>query len=193
MGVLHFANVSSVGRIHYLGRKSCRTLKMTLWFTRIKSNLNFFQQNHYNDIIMSTIVSQITSLTIVYLTVCSGTDQRKHQSSASMVFVWGIHRWPMNSPHKWPVMRKMFPFDDVIMMSDLILSPVTDRHTYSDHWVLLLWHSVTLSWTKTEWPETPIIWLTRNSLLETANYSQQISINLFIIMLQFTLAPEHLQ
>ena len=44
-------------------------------------------------------------------------DQRKHQSSASLAFVWGIHRWPVNSPHKWPVTRKMFPFDDVIMFS----------------------------------------------------------------------------
>ena len=39
----------------------------------------------------------------------------KHQRSASLAFVRGIHRWPVNSPHKWPVTRKMFPFDDVIM------------------------------------------------------------------------------
>ena len=58
---------------------------------------------------------EITSLTIVYLTVYSGADQRKRQSSASLAFVRGIHRWPVNSPHKWPVTRKMFPFDDVIM------------------------------------------------------------------------------
>ena len=70
---------------------------------------------HYNDVIMSTIASQITSLTIVYSTVYSGADQRKHQSSASLAFVRGIHRWPVNSPHKGPVTRKMFPFDDVIM------------------------------------------------------------------------------
>ena len=43
--------------------------------------------------------------------------QRKHQSSASLAFVRGIHRRPVNSPHKWPVTRKMFPFDDVIMFS----------------------------------------------------------------------------
>ena len=43
--------------------------------------------------------------------------QRKHQSSTSLAFVWGIHRWPVNSPHKRPVARKMFPFDDVIMLS----------------------------------------------------------------------------
>ena len=140
---------------------------------------------HYNDVIMNAMASQITSLTIVYSTDCSGADQRKHQSSASLTFVTGIDRcmmtssngnifrvtcplcgeftgpgeflrqrpvtrssdvffelrvnkrlskqmqgwwfetpasslWrhcngPMNSPHKGPAMRKMFPFDDVIM------------------------------------------------------------------------------
>ena len=47
---------------------------------------------HYNDVIMTTIASQITSLTVVYSTVYSDADQRKHQSSASLAFVWGIHR-----------------------------------------------------------------------------------------------------
>ena len=47
---------------------------------------------HYDDVIMTTIASQITSLTVVYLTVYSDRDQRKHQSSASPAFVWGIHR-----------------------------------------------------------------------------------------------------
>ena len=70
---------------------------------------------YYNDVIMGDIASQITSLTIVYSTVYSDADQRKHQSSASLAFVRGIHRWPVNSRHKWPVKRKMFPFDDVIM------------------------------------------------------------------------------
>ena len=63
---------------------------------------------HYGDVIMGVLASQITSLTILY------SDQRK-QSSVSLAFVWGIHRLPVNSPHKWPVTRKMFPFDDVIM------------------------------------------------------------------------------
>ena len=70
---------------------------------------------HYSDIIMSMMVSQITSLTIVYSTIYSGADQGKHQSSASLAFVRGIYRWPVNSPHKGPVTRKMFLFDDVIM------------------------------------------------------------------------------
>ena len=60
---------------------------------------------------MGAIASQITSLTIVYSTVYSGADKRKHQSSASLAFVRGIHRGPVNSPHKWPVARKMFPLD----------------------------------------------------------------------------------
>ena len=71
--------------------------------------------DRYGDIIMGTMASQITSLIIVYSTVYSGADQRKHQSSASLAFVQGIHRGPVNSPHKWPLTRKMFPFDDVIM------------------------------------------------------------------------------
>ena len=70
---------------------------------------------HYSDVINSTIASQITSLTIVYSTVYSGADQRKHQSSASLASVWGIHRWSVDSPHKRPVTQKIFPFDDVIM------------------------------------------------------------------------------
>ena len=71
--------------------------------------------NHYDNVIMTAMASQITSLAIVYSTVYSGADQRKHRSSASLVFVRGIHRWQVNSPHKGPVTRKMFPFDDVIM------------------------------------------------------------------------------
>ena len=72
---------------------------------------------HYNGVIMGTIASQITSLTIVYSTVYPDADQRKHQSSASLAFVRVIHRGLLNSPHKWPVTQKMFPFNDVIMDS----------------------------------------------------------------------------
>ena len=65
---------------------------------------------------MGAIASQITSLTIVYSTVYSDADERKHQIPASLAFVRGIHRGPVNSPHKGPVTRNMFPFDDVIMV-----------------------------------------------------------------------------
>ena len=70
---------------------------------------------HYTDVKMGAIASQITSLTIVYSTVYSGADQRKRQSSESLAFEWGIHSGQVNSPHKWPVTWKTFPFDDIIM------------------------------------------------------------------------------
>ena len=72
---------------------------------------------HYSDVIMSQVASSITSLTIVYSTVYTGTYQRKHQNSASLACARGTHRWPVNSPHKGTVMRKMFPFDYVIIPS----------------------------------------------------------------------------
>ena len=53
---------------------------------------DYFYDFHYIDVIMTTMASQITSLTVVYSTVYSDADQRKHQSSASLAFVWGIHR-----------------------------------------------------------------------------------------------------
>ena len=71
--------------------------------------------SHYNDVTMAATASLFTSLTIVCSTVYSSAAQRKHQSSASLAFVRGINRRPVNSPHKWPVTWKMFPFDDVIM------------------------------------------------------------------------------
>ena len=89
---------------------------------------------HYNDVIMTAMASRITSRTIVYSSVYSGIDQRKHQSSASLAFVGVIYRWPVNAQHIWiwiwtddqqilmsdsahkgSVTRKMCPFDDVIM------------------------------------------------------------------------------
>ena len=64
---------------------------------------------------MGAVASRITSLMIVYSTVYPGADQIKHESSASLAFVRGIYRWPVNSPYTGPVTRKMFPFDDDIM------------------------------------------------------------------------------
>ena len=92
------------------------------WLT--KCNMTIFEvlldsfllpNDHYDGVRMGTVASQITSRTIVYSIVYSDADQRKHQSSAALAFVREIHRGPVNSPHKWPVSRKMFPFDDVIM------------------------------------------------------------------------------
>ena len=80
----------------------------------------------YSDVMMSPMASQITSLRIVYSTVYSGADHSKHQSSASLAFVRGIHRWPANSPQKRPVMWKMFLFDDVTM-TQIIPNPVQEQ------------------------------------------------------------------
>ena len=97
---------------------NCSGMSWLKWFVRTNGApalSNIFM--HYSDVIMGVMASQLTSLPIVYLTVYSGRDQRKHQSSASLAFVRGIHLRPVNSPYKWPVTRKMFPFDDIIMAS----------------------------------------------------------------------------
>ena len=75
---------------------------------------------------MRAMASQITSISIldIYSTVFSGADQRKHQSSSSLAFVRGIHQSPVNSPHKWPVTQKMYPFDDVIMKTAWCGQPI---------------------------------------------------------------------
>ena len=86
---------------------------------------------HYSDVIIGAMTSQITSLTIVYSTVYSGADQRNHQSTASLAFVRGIHWWPVNSRHKGPVTRKMFPCDDVIVMS-LTSNSIVNAHILSN-------------------------------------------------------------
>ena len=104
---------------------------------------------HYNDVIMGAIASQITSLTIVYSIVYSEADN-KHQSFASLAFVLRIHRGPVNSPHKWPVTRKMFPFDDVIMWirgvtrSNRLAMRLQDsqRHTSPGPWMIFIAMSV---------------------------------------------------
>ena len=92
---------------------------------------------HHGDVIMVSIASQITSLTIVYSVVYSDVDQRKHQSSASPAFVRGIDRGPLNSPQKWSVTPKVFPFDDVIMDS-LISVRVASSMTQQFHNTLML-------------------------------------------------------
>ena len=97
------------------------TIVSDIWIKHC-SKLSVLKLTHYCDVIMGENASQTTSLTIVYSIVYSDADQRKHQSSASLAFVRGIHRGPVNSPHKWPVTRKMFPFDDVIMWECRLLN-----------------------------------------------------------------------
>ena len=69
-------------------------------------------------------------------------DQRKHQSSASLAFVRGIHRWPVNSPHKWPVTRKMLPYDDINMWSrDRYLQTTVFKCIFNEN----VWISIDIS------------------------------------------------
>ena len=72
-------------------------------------------QHHYTDVIITTIASQITSFTLVYLIVYSGADKKKTSKLCVTSHCAGKSPGPVNSPHKWPVTRKMFPFDDYIM------------------------------------------------------------------------------
>ena len=71
---------------------------------------------HYSDVIMNAIALQIIGVSIVCSSVFFRRRSKKHQSSALLAFVSGIHQWPMDSPHRGPVTRKMFPFDDIIMI-----------------------------------------------------------------------------
>ena len=90
--------------------------------------------SHYSDVIMGTMMSQISSLAIVFSTVYSGADQRKHQSSASLAFVRGIHRWP-----EFPTQRasnaEMFPFDDVTMCSAIHLPLLHTTASHTSQWL----------------------------------------------------------
>ena len=70
---------------------------------------------HYSDVIISAMAFEIIGVSIVCSTVYLGEFQRKHHSSVSLAFVRVVHRWLVDSPHKGPIMRKIFPVDDVIM------------------------------------------------------------------------------
>ena len=125
----------------------CTTIKM--WFSIIlfpnitQKLLQFFAYvrtamllwYHYNDVIMDVMASRITSLTIAFSNFNSGTDQRKHQSSTSLTFVRRSHWWPVNSQHKRPVIWKMFPFDDVIMI--MVLNGITVNRDFYQIWIAL--------------------------------------------------------
>ena len=141
---------------------------------------------YYNDVIMSAMASQITSLTLVYSSVYSGVDQSKHQSSALLAFVRGIHRRPVNSPHKGPVTRKMFPFDDVIMLwNRMLFGPVCIFWS-----VLLLTSPPQMSML----PRSVIIFLYNNLLnmniyfhYALSNYNEAVLTHLFLFIFCFIL------
>ena len=111
---------------------------------------------HYNDVIMNAMAFQVTSLTIVWSTVYSGADQRKHQSSTSLAFVRGIYRGPVNSPHKGPVARKTFPFDDVAMITWEMGCVSNRRQTTiwtNDDPVPYMHQQHLIHWRRDKWPK----------------------------------------
>ena len=141
--------------------RNCLHMNLLLFPHPLTKNFPvFFKTPLYSDVIMGVMASQITSLTIVYSTFDSGADQRKHQSSTSLAFVRGIHRW-VNSPHKGPITWKMFPFDDVIMcfLNHRLSVPYTECHLpYISciinifvvlHIVLVLSYRISMAWCKT--------------------------------------------
>ena len=104
---------------------------------------------------MSAVASQITSLTIVYLTVYSGADKKKTSKLRVTGFVRGINRWPVNSPHKGPVTRKMFPFDDVIMQQNIHRASVAELWRFIYYWheqavktieLAVIWDTMMFMW-----------------------------------------------
>ena len=155
---------------------------------------------HCCDIMIGTMAFQITSLTIVYSTVHSGADQRKHQSSASLAFVRGIHQWPVNSPHKWPVMRKMFLFDDVIKQTHDDTVHWLNRLThcglvtpYGDinlgqHWLrqwLVVWQHQTITWTNVDLSSVRSSGIHLRAILQEIPQSSVTEISLKITYLKF--------
>ena len=91
------------------------TLVRRLWHCQWGILENFAKMDRYHttisyiDVITTTMTSQITSLTVVHSTVYSDADQRKHQSSASLAFVWGIHQDKWIPRTKGQLRGKCFP------------------------------------------------------------------------------------
>ena len=107
-----------LGTIFLLSMNMCDRGRMITHrkISRFHTEVWYDNNKHYNNVIMGAMASEITSLTIVYSTDFFWQRSKKHQSSASPAFVRGIHQWAVYSLHKGPVTRKMFPFDDVIMV-----------------------------------------------------------------------------
>ena len=141
-----------------LGLEKCRIMQQEKIFGNLSWHII-----HYSDVIMSAMSSQITGVPIVCVTVCSGADQMRHQSSASLAFVRGIHRWPVNSPHKGPVTLNIFPFDDVTMPNFQLLL------LFARFW----------------WPTSRLFWLCGNSLQHLAQYAKCISLSSTCLWFRF--------
>ena len=108
---IHIDKKTLISQPIQIAHNSCKTdLILVLPNTQEKKSIRY-----YSDIIMSAMASQITGVSVVYSTVCSGAH-KKHIKALRHWPLWvEINRWPVNSPHKGPVTRKFFPFDGVVM------------------------------------------------------------------------------
>ena len=96
----------------------------------LKSCIKSLNPYHIWQVRHNAMASQITDVPSVYSTVCSDVDQWKHQSSALLTFVCCVGNSPVTGgfPHKGPVARKMYPFDDVIMLVWCVTLPRQGQH-----------------------------------------------------------------
>ena len=157
------------GRIdHRLGQITFEIFKMAI----LRSPQTLFtvsdtKSSHYCDAIMGTVASQITSLTIVHTTVYSDADQSKHQSSASLAFVWGIHRDRWIPRTKIQLRGKCFH----LMTSSWICHQDSQEHF---PWVELLISALTLVLTGL-WPLKIFIYVwhgaVNNYAIDTKKYT----------------------
>ena len=108
-------------------RRPNENLNIYLWTSIYLATIRDYLIVHYSDVIISAMAPQITSVSIVCSAVCSFADLRKCQSSASLAFVRGIHRWAVNFPPQGPVTRKTFAVDDVIIYGFRWSAPTTPR------------------------------------------------------------------
>ena len=121
------STVIILNNIHHVVMRRC--YEFTLFLTSCSNT----RSCHYKDVIKCAMASQITDVPIVCSTVSSGANQRNCQSSASLVFVRGIHRWLVNSPHKGPVKKKCF---------HLMTSSCYNRHyCFGVNFVIFAWQS----------------------------------------------------
>ena len=129
--------------------------------------------SHYSDVIMGAIASQITRVSIVCSTVISGAY--KKQSPESVAFVWEIYRWPVDSPQKGPGTRKMFPFDDIIMVKIALVSsllhPLTiDSQTTTSRNLMLMAIAIAFYVTKQlKFNVISLISIFKNSMVSRGN------------------------
>ena len=109
---------------------------------------------HYSDVIMSAMASQITGVSIVWSTAYSGADRRKHQNSTSLAFLRGIHRSPVDSPHKGPVTRKYFH----LMTLSCYIGPF--YNDYGKHFMMTQWRGNSFDNDSPLWGNPPVTsWL----------------------------------